>query len=91
VSALNTTAPIAVIGLVLGAYYTFKRIRARTGIVPASRLQKELGLYAENWVAVALDPVQVPADLWNLIPYAQKWGIGGDMHLLPSRLHGGRS
>jgi hypothetical protein len=76
VSALIATVSIAVIGCLLGVYYTYRRNRDRTGTVPASRLQKELGLYAENWGPVALDPAQVSADLRNLIPYAQKWGIG---------------
>jgi hypothetical protein len=38
---LITTASIAVIGFVLGVYYTYRRKRDRTGSVPASRLQKE--------------------------------------------------
>src|SRR5215210_3638311 len=77
--SLVTSASIAVIAGGLGAYFAFRRARQRTGIMPASRLQKELGLYAENRSDRRLDPALVPPDLHHLIPLAQKWGIGDDI------------
>jgi len=70
---------IAVIAFLLGVYFAFRRERARMRIAPASRLQKEFGLYAENRPDIRLDPARVPADLRQLIPLAQKWGIGDDI------------
>ena len=46
VSALITTASIAVIAFLLGVYFTYRRNRDRTGIVPASRLDVEEALSA---------------------------------------------
>lgn len=77
--SLLTSASIAVIAGGLGAYFAFRRVRALTEIMPASRLQKELGLYAENRPDIRLDPARVPADLRILIPLAEKWGIGDDI------------
>jgi hypothetical protein len=76
---LTTFIAIGVIGSVLGFYFTFRRMRARTGIMPASKLQKELGLYAENRPDIVLDASKVPADLRLLIPLAEKWGVGDDI------------
>ena len=70
---------IAIVGGILGAYYTFRRKKELMGIVPASRLQKEFGLYAENRPDIRLDPSRVPVDLRALIPLAEKWGIGDDI------------
>jgi hypothetical protein len=74
-----TFVSIAVIAGGLGVYFAFRRARARTGIMPSSRLQEELGLYAENRSDIRLNPDLVPADLRQLIPLAQKWGIGDDI------------
>jgi hypothetical protein len=76
---LIAAASIAVISGGLGVYFAFRRVRALTEILPASRLQKELGLYAENRPDIRLDPARVPADLRILIPLAEKWGIGDDI------------
>jgi hypothetical protein len=48
-------------------------------IRPAGELQEELGLYAENRATIRLDPDEVPADLRDLIPFAEQWGIGDDI------------
>jgi hypothetical protein len=70
---------IAVLAFALGAFTTIRRVRARRGILPASELQKRLGLYAEARPIVELDATQVPADLRHLVPFAEKWGIGDDI------------
>ena len=70
---------IAVISFLLGVYFAFRKARAHTGIAPASQLQKQFGLYAENRPDIRLDPALVPGDLRSLIPLAQKWGIGDDI------------
>ena len=70
---------IAVVASLVGAYDFVRRARARHGIAPASELQKQFGLYAENRPIIQLDPKLVPPDLRHLIPLAQKWGIGDDI------------
>ena len=56
-----------------------RRARALTEIVPASRLQRELKLYAEQRPVIRLDPARVPVHLRGLIPLAEKWGVGDDI------------
>lgn len=70
---------IAVIAGGLGFYFTWRRLQARWGIQPASRLRREFNLYAENRPYLKLDPAKVPTDLRILIPLAEKWGIGDDI------------
>lgn len=48
-------------------------------ILPADELQAEHHLSAENRSANYLDPAKVPSDLRDLVPYAEKWGIGDDI------------
>ncbi|MGE0455811.1 MAG: hypothetical protein AB7O37_19015 [Vicinamibacteria bacterium] len=48
-------------------------------ILPASELQQQYGLYAENRPAIRLDPRKVPAELRDLVPLAETWGIGDDI------------
>jgi hypothetical protein len=76
---LTAIVAIAVIGSLLGAYFTARRLRARTRILPASELQKEFRLYAKNRPDTRLDRARVPADLRHLIPLAEKWGVGDDI------------
>jgi hypothetical protein len=47
-------------------------------ILPAGELQEQHDLVAESWPVIQLDPNKVPADLQDLIPHAEKWGIGDD-------------
>ena len=74
-----TFLSIAVIAFLIGVFVAVRRARALTEIVPASRLQKELQLYAENRPRIRLDPARVPVHLRRLIPLAEKWGIGDDI------------
>ena len=56
-----------------------ERRSRRHEIAPAHVLQRKHGLYAENRPIIRLDPEQVPARLRDLIPLAEKWGIGDDI------------
>ncbi len=40
---------------------------------------RELGVTAANWVSPIFDPAVVPKELHDLIPLAQRWGIGCDV------------
>ena len=48
-------------------------------ILPASEMQEKYELTAENRPDIALDPSKVPKDLADLVPLAEKWGIGDDI------------
>ncbi len=48
-------------------------------IFPGKKLQKELKLYAKNRSIITLDKTKIPKMFLNLIPYAEKWGIGDDI------------
>ncbi len=48
-------------------------------VLPAKKMQKKYGLYAENRPEIKLDKQKIPKDLHNLIPYAEKWGIRDDI------------
>ena len=74
----STLALIAVVAFIVGAYDYVRRARRRD-IRPASELQKQFGLYAENRPILTLDPAHVPADLRHLVPLAEKWGIADDI------------
>jgi hypothetical protein len=76
---VTTFVLIAVVASLIGVYDVVRRARARYGIAPASQLQREFGLYAENRPIIQLDPALVPPDLHHLIPLAEKWGIGDDI------------
>ena len=73
-----------VVLLAVAGYLAF-RPRTRRGltvpspILPASELQRQYGLYAENRPAIRLNPERVPVHLRNLIPLAETWGIGDDV------------
>jgi hypothetical protein len=45
----------------------------------ATELQEEYGLYCEDYKPEEIDAAQVPEHLRDLIPMAQKWGIGDDI------------
>lgn len=44
-------------------------------ILPADEMQRKYGLYAENRTKVKIDPSDVPVDLRELIPFAEKFGV----------------
>jgi len=48
-------------------------------ILPAKDMQKKYGLYAENRPDIKIDPMKVPENLRDLIPMAEKWGVGDDI------------
>jgi len=48
-------------------------------ILPSDQMQKKYGLYAENREKMEIDPEGVPAHLRDLIPMAEKWGVGNDI------------
>ena len=79
VSVTLSLVSIAVIAFLIGVFVALRRARALTEIVPASRLQRELQLYAANRPQTRLDPARVPVHLRRLIPLAEKWGIGDDI------------
>ena len=62
---------------VAGIFFVTRR--RRHDIRPASELQREFQLYAENRPVIRLDPSQVPPNLRHLVPLAEKWGIGDDI------------
>ena len=59
-------------------YEWYQRRRSRR-IAPAYVLQRTHGLYAESRPVIRLDPARVPDRLRDLIPLAEKWGIGDDI------------
>lgn len=48
-------------------------------ILPASEMQEKYELTADNRPVTRLDATKVPDDLVDLIPFAEKWGIGDDL------------
>ena len=46
---------------------------------PAAELQKKHGLYIENYPPIHIDPADVPPDLRDLIPLAERFGIQCDI------------
>jgi hypothetical protein len=48
-------------------------------IRPADEMKAKHGLTAEHRLVIHLDPAKVPSDLRDLVPYAEKWGIGDDI------------
>ena len=54
------------------------RLEARE-IAPAHVLQEKYGLFAEKRPVIELDPAKVPQGLRDLIPLAEKWGVGDDI------------
>jgi hypothetical protein len=78
---LLTLAAVALAGAAWGliVWWWRWRLPPRSEIAPASVLQRRYGLYAENRPVIRLDPARVPAHLRDLIPLAEKWGIGDDI------------
>ncbi len=48
-------------------------------IAPASELKEKYNLTAENRPVINISPENVPENLHDLIPMAEKWGIGDDV------------
>lgn len=68
---------VAVIGII---WWRHACSGVRIGeIGPAHMLQKKYGLYAENRPVIEIDASSVPEHLRDLIPMAEKWGIGDDI------------
>lgn len=71
---------LALVAVAAVVWHLNRRSRPKTGeIAPAHVLQKKYRLYAENRPEIQLDSSNIPDDLRNLIPYAEKWGIGDDI------------
>jgi len=68
-------AVVIVIAIVL-----IQRRRPRIGeVLPANVMKRKYGLTAENRPEIHIDPKSVPESLRDLIPVAEKWGIGDDI------------
>lgn len=48
-------------------------------ILPAAEMKKRHQLTADNRPEVVLSASKVPSDLADLVPLAEKWGIGDDI------------
>lgn len=48
-------------------------------ILSSKAMQEKYGLYCKERPKVKLSPENVPADLVNLIPQAERWGISDDV------------
>src|SRR5688500_5864065 len=48
-------------------------------VLPAGEMREQYALTAGNRPVIQLNPNKVPADLRDLIPHAEKWGIGDDL------------
>ena len=74
-----TIAIILIVALIVVAFMKRWRRPRLYEILPASEMQKKYGLYAENQPDIRIDPEKVPEHLRDLIPMAEKWGIGDDI------------
>ena len=48
-------------------------------ILPAAEMQHKYELYAEKVPSIRIDPAEVPPDLGNLIPLAERFGVTFDL------------
>lgn len=72
--------PVVLVLLALAAGVFYGARRPRVGeVAPAGVLRESYGLTAENRPTLRLDPSKVPAELRDLIPLAEQWGIGDDV------------
>ncbi len=72
----------AIAGVAWGLFawwWQWRRRPWRSEIAPAHVLQRRYNLYAENRPVIRLDASRVPEHLRDLIPLAEKWGIGDDI------------
>lgn len=69
--------------LLVVVVYLFSRKRQpamKVGeILPAGVMKEKYGLTAENRPTIEIDAENVPAHLRDLIPLAEKWGVGDDI------------
>lgn len=73
-------ATIVVAVIIAVAWVASRSRRPRVGeVAPAGVLQEKYGLYAENRPVIKLNPDRVPVQLRDLIPLAEKWGVGDDI------------
>lgn len=75
----STLIWIAALAFIVGVYDFVRRARLRRDIARSSDLQRHFGLYAENRPILRLDQARVPSHLRQLVPLAEKWGIGDDI------------
>lgn len=77
---LRLAVVIVVILIVAVAIHLRRSSHPRAGeIVPAGELQRKYGRTAESRPDIEIDPANVPESLRDLIPMAEKWGIGDDV------------
>ena len=76
---ISTLLWIAALAFIVGVYDFVRRARSRRDIGPSLDLQKHFGLYAGNSPILRLDQARVPNHLRQLVPLAEKWGIGDDI------------
>lgn len=48
-------------------------------VLPSKAMQEKYGLYCKERPGIRLSPKHVPADLVDLIPQAERWGISDDI------------
>ncbi len=48
-------------------------------ILPAGEMKAKYGLTAENRPTIRIEPSKVPENLHDLIPMAERWGVGDDI------------
>ena len=74
---------LKVIGLLVALVVVVVVLRSRGApqpeVAPAGELRDRVGASVEAYVQVEMDPVNVPEDLRDLIPVAERWGIGDDV------------
>ena len=74
---------IVLVIIVIVAVVVVLRSRSRRmqhgEILPSKQMQEKYGLYAENRPDIKIDPMQVPENLRDLIPMAEKWGVSDDI------------
>jgi hypothetical protein len=76
---VGAAAAAGVVWGLLVWWWQWRRRPWRSEIAPADVLQRRYNLYAENRPVIRLDATRVPVHLRDLIPLAEKWGIGDDI------------
>ena len=68
-----------VVVIVVRSSYLKRKIMRHGEIAPAGVFKKKYNLTAENRPVIKINPLNVPSNLRDLIPMAEKWGIGDDI------------
>jgi hypothetical protein len=76
---VGTAALAGLVGGLFAWWWQWRRRPIPSEIAPAHVLQRHYDLFAENRPVTRLDAGRVPAHLRDLIPLAEKWGIGDDI------------